>query len=105
MIKMIDGGVTAAAGFKAAGIHSGIKKNAEKTDLALIVSEIPGNAAAVYTKNKVKAAHIAVTKRHLENGVEWLRLFSATAETPTPALLTAKKWPKKLLRSPLTASA
>lgn len=85
MIKMIDGGVTAATGFKAAGIHSGIKKNAEKTDLALIVSEIPGNAAAVYTKNKVKAAHIAVTKRHLENGVAQAVLCnSGNANTCTP---------------------
>ena len=67
MVKIVEGGVTAATGFKAGGIYSGIKKNAEKTDMALIVSEVPGNAAAVYTKNKVKAAHIAVTKRHLAN--------------------------------------
>ena len=53
MVKIIDGGVTAATGFKAGGIYSGIKKNSEKPDLALIFSEVPGNAAAVYTKNKV----------------------------------------------------
>lgn len=69
-IKVIEGGVTAANGFKAAGAYAGIGKNAEKGDLALVYSEVPGNAAAVYTKNKVKAAHIAVTKDHLQDGVE-----------------------------------
>ena len=68
-IKVIEGGVTAAKGFKAAGAYAGIGKNAEKGDLALVYSEVPGNAAAVYTKNKVKAAHIAVTKDHLQDGV------------------------------------
>ena len=51
-IKVIEGGVTAAKGFKAAGAYAGIGKNAEKGDLALVYSEVPGNAAAAYTKNK-----------------------------------------------------
>ncbi|MBR7087816.1 MAG: bifunctional ornithine acetyltransferase/N-acetylglutamate synthase, partial [Mogibacterium sp.] len=68
MIKIIEGGVTAAKGFKAGGIFSGIRSNADKTDLAMIASEVQCNASAVYTKNKVKAAHIAVTKRHLADG-------------------------------------
>ena len=85
MVKMIDGGVTAATGFKAGGIYSGIKKNSEKPDLALIVSAVPRNAAAVYTKNKVKAAHIAVTKRHLANGTAQAVLCnSGNANTCTP---------------------
>ena len=85
MVKMIEGGVTAATGFKAGGIYSGIKANSEKPDLALIVSEVPGNAAAVYTKNKVKAAHIAVTKKHLANGVAQAVLCnSGNANTCTP---------------------
>ena len=46
-IKVIEGGVTAAKGFKAAGAYAGIGKNAEKGDLALVYSEVPGNAAAV----------------------------------------------------------
>ena len=70
MIKIINGGVTAAKGFKAAGVYSGIRKGGDKSDMALIVSDVPGNSAAVYTRNKVKAAHIAVTKRHLENGLQ-----------------------------------
>ena len=54
MIKYIEGGVCAAQGFKAAGVHCGIRsKNTEKKDLALIVSDVMCSAAAVYTKNKV----------------------------------------------------
>ncbi|MBQ6372853.1 MAG: bifunctional ornithine acetyltransferase/N-acetylglutamate synthase, partial [Oscillospiraceae bacterium] len=68
MIKYIEGGVTAAKGFKAGGIYCGIRNNPDKTDLAMIASEVPCNAAAVYTKNKVKAAHIPVTMRHLADG-------------------------------------
>lgn len=84
-MKIIEGGVTAAKGFKAGGIYSGIRKNADKTDLALIVSEVPGNAAAVYTKNKVKAAHIPVTKRHLADGkAQAVLCNSGNANTCTP---------------------
>ena len=68
-MKIIEGGICAAKGFKAAGIHCGIRKNKSKKDLALIFSENKANAAAVYTTNLVKGAPIAVTKRHLENGV------------------------------------
>lgn len=68
MIKYIEGGATAAKGFKAGGIYCGIRNNPDKADLAMIASEVPCNAAAVYTKNKVKAAHIPVTMRHLADG-------------------------------------
>lgn len=85
MVKVIEGGVTAAKGFKAGGVYSGIRKNPDKTDLALIVSEVPGNAAAVYTKNKVKAAHIAVTKKHLMDGkAQAVLCNSGNANTCTP---------------------
>ena len=67
-MKMISGGVCAAKGFKAAGIHCGIRHNHIKKDLALIVSETPANAAAVYTTNLVKGAPLTVTKRHLSDG-------------------------------------
>ncbi len=62
------GGVCAAKGFKAAGVHCGIRKNKEKLDLAIIKSDVLCNAAAVYTTNKVKGAPLTVTKKHLENG-------------------------------------
>ena len=83
-MKQISGGVTAPMGFTASGVHCGVKKGkgdgnqparsgmpevlADKKDLALIVSEQPCAAAAVYTMNRVKAAPIYVTMDHLENG-------------------------------------
>lgn len=66
--KKIKGGVCAAKGFKAAGIHCGIRKNKEKKDLSLIYSEKECSAAAVYTQNKVYGAPITVTREHLKNG-------------------------------------
>ena len=68
-INIISGGVCAAQGFKANGIHCGIRKNKTKRDLALIVSEVPAAAAAVYTTNLVKGAPILVDMEHLKNGV------------------------------------
>ncbi len=68
MATIIEGGVTAPQGFKAAGVHCGIRKNRTKRDLALIVSDVPAAGAAVYTKNLVKGAPLTVTKAHLQNG-------------------------------------
>ena len=67
-MKIITGGVCAAKGFKANGVHCGIRKNRTKRDLALIYSEVPASAAAVYTTNLVKGAPLAVTKDHIANG-------------------------------------
>jgi len=67
-MNFIDGGVCAAKGFKANGIHCGIRKNRTKKDLALIVSEVKASAAAVYTTNLVKGAPIFVTKKHIADG-------------------------------------
>lgn len=67
-MKTISGGVCAAKGFKAAGIHCGIRKNKSKKDLSLIYSEVPADTAAVYTTNLVKGAPLYVTKEHLKNG-------------------------------------
>ncbi|WBY63828.1 bifunctional glutamate N-acetyltransferase/amino-acid acetyltransferase ArgJ [Thermocaproicibacter melissae] len=64
----ISGGVCAAKGFKAGGVHCGIRKNVRKPDLAMIVSTVPCAAAAVYTKNLVKGAPILVTKENLADG-------------------------------------
>ncbi|MBR6767687.1 MAG: bifunctional ornithine acetyltransferase/N-acetylglutamate synthase [Clostridia bacterium] len=68
-MKTISGGVCAAKGFKANGIHCGIRKNRTKRDIALIVSEVPASAAAVYTTNLVKGAPLTVTKKNIENGI------------------------------------
>ena len=69
MVSWIDGGVCAAQGFRAAGLHVGVKThNVNKKDVALIVSDSDCAAAAVFTTNVVKAAPIHVTKAHLANG-------------------------------------
>ena len=68
-IKLIGGGVCAATGFKAAGVHCGIRKNKTKKDLALIVSDTVCNAASVYTTNLVKGAPLTVTKNHIADGL------------------------------------
>ena len=84
-MKQIQGGVTAPKGFRAAGIHCGVKQGkcdgnqpivssmkdylTGKKDLAMILSEQECNAAAVYTLNRVKAAPLYVTMEHLEDGV------------------------------------
>ena len=67
-MKYIEGGVCAAQGFKASGLHCGIRKNKTKRDVALIVSEKLGSAAAVYTTNLVKGAPILVDKQNLADG-------------------------------------
>ena len=67
MIKT-EGGVCAAKGFKASGVHCGIRKNKIKRDLSLIVSDVKASAAAVYTTNLVKGAPITVTKKNIADG-------------------------------------
>ena len=67
-MKMVSGGVCAAKGFYANGIHCGIRKNRTKRDLALIYSEKIASAAAVYTTNLVKGAPLAVTRNNISDG-------------------------------------
>ena len=67
-MKVVTGGVTAAKGFTAGGVHCGIRKSRSKRDLGLIWSEVQAQAAAVYTTNLVKGAPLLVTKAHLANG-------------------------------------
>jgi len=66
-MKNIKGGITAPKGFKASGMHCGIKKSGKK-DIALIYSDVPANAAAVFTSNKVKAAPILVSMENIKSG-------------------------------------
>ncbi len=68
-MNIIEGGICAAKGFTAGGVHCGIRKNKSKRDLALIFSEKKASAAAVYTTNLVKGAPLAVTKMHLMDGM------------------------------------
>ncbi|MCR3923304.1 MAG: bifunctional glutamate N-acetyltransferase/amino-acid acetyltransferase ArgJ [Firmicutes bacterium] len=62
--RKVDGGVTAAKGFTAAGLYCGIKKK-EKKDLALIYSEVPAVAAGMFTQNRFQAAPVKITRDHL----------------------------------------
>ncbi|MBE5796374.1 MAG: bifunctional glutamate N-acetyltransferase/amino-acid acetyltransferase ArgJ [Clostridiales bacterium] len=68
-MEHITGGVCAPLGFKAGGIHCGIRKNRVKRDIALIISEVPASASAVYTQNLVKGAPIYVTQRNIADGI------------------------------------
>ena len=63
-----EGGVTAPNGFLANRIHCGIRKNKDKKDLMLIVSDVLCDAAAVYTQNLVCGAPVTVTRENLKNG-------------------------------------
>ncbi len=67
-MKIIEGGVCAAKGFKAGALHCGIRKSQTKKDLAMIRSDCLCNAAAVYTKNQIKAAPVLLTREHLADG-------------------------------------
>ncbi len=62
------GGVTAALGYTACGVRCGIRRGKNKRDLALIVSDRPASAAAVYTQNRVQGAPLQVNREHLANG-------------------------------------
>ncbi len=67
-ITKISGGVTAPRGFRASGVHCGLRKNKSRRDLALIAADCRCSAAGVYTTNKVFAAPVGVTRAHLSDG-------------------------------------
>ena len=66
-MQWIDGGVTAAAGFQASGVSAGIKKS-RKPDLALVMSDAPAAAAAVFTNNRVQAPPVVMSKERIRSG-------------------------------------
>lgn len=66
--EKIQGGVTAPSGFRASGIHCGLRKNKSKSDLALIYSDVLCSAAGMFTTNRVFAAPVGVTRSHLKDG-------------------------------------
>jgi len=91
-IQFIKGGVTAPSGFVAAGIHCGIRRNKSKRDLALIVADRQCAAAAVVTTNRVKAAPIHLSIKHLENGrARAILANSGNANACAPGGLDAAK--------------
>jgi len=76
-MQYISGGVCAAKGFQAGGVHCGVRKNRSKRDLSMILSDVPASAAAVYTQNLVKGAPIYVTQRNIANGVAQLAICNS----------------------------
>jgi len=93
--KHIAGGVTAAQGFSTASASCGIKRTGPvRSDLCLVVSEIPATAAGVFTTNLVKAAPVLLSRKHLENGrasAVLLNSGNANACTGTPGLRAAEQ--------------
>ena len=84
-MQQVSGGVCAAKGFKAAGVHCGIRKNKNKADLAMILCDVECNVASVYTQNKVKGAPILVTQENTANGkARGVICNSGNANTCTP---------------------
>ena len=88
----ISGGVTAARGFLAGGVWSGIKRGQRK-DLALIYSTVPARVAAVYTRNRVQAAPVLVTRQRVRRGIARAILINsgcANCLTGAPGLQDAR---------------
>jgi len=84
-MKIIPGGVTSPVGFKAAGLHVGIRKNKMKKDMAMLLSDVPANTAGVFTLNAVQAAPVIWDKKLVaENGkCQVLVVNSGVANTCT----------------------
>lgn len=80
-MEVFDGGITSPKGYKAAGVHCGIKK--EKLDLAIIYSEVPAKCAIAYTQNKVRAAPIEVMMRKDPKMLQALVINSGNANAIT----------------------
>jgi glutamate N-acetyltransferase / amino-acid N-acetyltransferase len=70
-VNVIAGGITAPQGFRASGIHCGVKK--KKKDLCLLVSDVPASGAVVLTTNRVQAAPVLVTREQMDRS----RVFRA----------------------------
>ena len=60
-----NGSITSPKGFRASGVTAGIKQSG-KPDLALVVSDVPGVCAAVFTQNRVQAAPVLISRQHVE---------------------------------------
>ncbi len=90
--KKVPGGLCASRGFKAAGAHCGIRRNTEKKDMMLVTCDVPCQAAAVYTQNKVKGAPILLTQQNLQNGsARGILCNSGNANTCSPGGLDIAK--------------
>ena len=68
-MEILQGGVTAAKGFRCSGVHCGVKAGHTKRDLGMIVADCDCVAAGVFTKNQVKAACVQLTMQSLQGGI------------------------------------
>lgn len=96
-MQSIQGGVTAARGFRAAGVHAGFRKDPERFDLALVAADEPCACAAVFTQNVFCSAPVTVSREHLE-GVGYgvaravvVNSGNANAATGEPGLEAARE--------------
>ena len=78
--RYVEGGVCAAKGYQAGGLNCGLNPVKEKNDLALLISDTPARAAAVYTTNKVKGAPILVCQEHLKKTGNMARAVIANSK-------------------------
>jgi glutamate N-acetyltransferase / amino-acid N-acetyltransferase len=72
---IFKGSVTTPMGFRACGVRAGLKKDGP--DMALVMSDVPATAAALFTTNRIQAAPILVSKKHIENGQAQAILINA----------------------------
>jgi glutamate N-acetyltransferase/amino-acid N-acetyltransferase len=64
-LKVLEGGITAPKGYRAASVRAGIKESRKRDDLTLITSDTPATIAGTFTSNRVKAACVRLCERHL----------------------------------------
>ncbi len=89
-----EGGVCAAKGIKAAGVHAGFRKDPNRLDMALVVADKPAVAAATFTTNRFCAAPVTVSRAHVADGCARaviLNSGNANAATGEPGLAVAEK--------------
>ena len=92
-MKLIGGGITAVPGIRASGVHGGLKLDNQK-DVALIVADSPAVAAGVFTRNRVCAATVLLSREHLEDQIAQAIVVNsgnANACTGEPGLDNARK--------------
>jgi len=66
MDQLFPGSVTSPKGFQAAGVRCGLKEKG--LDLALVHSRFPATAAALFTSNRIQAAPVLLSKKHIRSG-------------------------------------
>ena len=92
-MKQISGGITAVPGIRASGVHGGLKLDNQK-DVALIVADSPAVAAGVFTRNRVCAATVLLSREHLEDQIAQAIVVNsgnANACTGEPGLDNARE--------------